>query len=113
MEPGPSTCTRTGDGRTRAPTTARKGLARGRSLVAFEKCQPASLSSPTTIAHAQQDQRDVIRPHFLCTGGGGGFFVSRRSGFGKVQRVQMLRGRRPVRHADHKGFSYRREEVTP
>ncbi len=76
---------------------ARKGIARGRSLVALRVRGRRRHRRREPVPHALQDQRD-LRPH-------------RVRGVGKYNEFQMLRVA-GVRHADLKGYSYSREDVT-
>ena len=76
---------------------ARKGIARGRSLLALE-CQPGVSSSPTTRrARCSKISEIYDRIAFAAVG--------------KYSEFQMLRIA-GVRHADMKGFSYSREDVS-
>ena len=76
---------------------ARKGIARGRSLVALE-CAPASSSSPTTRrARCRRSARSTTASR------------SRRSGSYSEYQLLRMAG---VRHADLKGYSYSREDVS-
>ena len=76
---------------------ARKGIARGRSLVALECARRRADRRREPEPHALQDQRD-LRPHR----------VRRRSASTTSSRAAIG----GVRHADLKGYQYSREDVT-